>query len=169
MLLSGIIDHRVSREAIPKSQGTYVNSYGVNRCKTTTRGWKLLVEWRDGSSDWVSLKDLKDIYPVELALYAKKERKVDDEPAFAWWVPYILWKQRVLQKIKSKYWVRTHKYGMRIPKNIKEAMDIDRENGNTMWMDAMKLEMRNVRIAFEAFDGDPNTLIGYTQITGHLV
>jgi hypothetical protein len=29
--------------------------------------------------------------------------------------------------------------------------------------------MRNVRIAFEEFDGDPNTLVGYTQITGHLV
>jgi hypothetical protein len=35
-------------------------------------------------------------------------------------------------------------------------------------MDA-KLEMRNVRIAFEEFDGDPNTLVGYTQIPGHLV
>jgi hypothetical protein len=31
------------------------------------------------------------------------------------------------------------------------------------------MEMRNVRVAFEEFDGDPNTLIGYTQITGHLV
>ena len=29
--------------------------------------------------------------------------------------------------------------------------------------------MKNVRIAFEEFDGDPNTLIGYTRITGHLV
>jgi hypothetical protein len=45
-------------------------------------------------------------------------------------------------------------------------MEIDKENGNTLWMDAIKLEMQNVRIAFEDFDGDPNTLVGYTQITG---
>ena len=36
-------------------------------------------------------------------------------------------------------------------------------------MDAIKLEMRNVRVAFEEFDGDSNALVGYTQITGHLV
>ena len=48
-------------------------------------------------------------------------------------------------------------------------MEIDRENGNTLWMDAIKLEMANVRIAFEEYNGDPNSLFGYTQITGHLV
>ena len=169
MMLSSIMDHRVLQDAIPKSQGTYTNAYGVKRRKTTTRGWELLVEWRDGSSDWISLKDLKDSYPVELAVYAK-ENSLEDEPAFAWWVPYVLRKQkRIFQKVKSKYWARTHKYGIRIPKNIKEAIEIDKDNGNNLWMDAIKLEMQNVRIAFEEFDGDPNSLVGYTQITGHLV
>ena len=61
-----------------------------------------MVEWRDGSYDWVALKDLKESYPVELAKYAQ-ERKIDDEPAFAWWVPHVIRKQkRILQKIKSK-------------------------------------------------------------------
>ena len=152
MMLSAIMDHRITHDAIPKSQGTYVNSYGVKRRKTTTRGWELLVEWRDGSSDWVSLKDLKKSYPVELAAYAESH-DLRDEPAFAWWVPYVLRKQkRILQKVKSKYWARTHKYGIRIPKNIKEAIEIDKENGNTLWMDAIKLEMQNVRIAFEDYD-----------------
>ena len=117
----------------------------------------------------MALKDLKDSYPVELAIYAW-ERKVDDEPAFAWWVSYVLWRQkRILQKVKRKYWARTHKYGIRIPNNVKEAMEIDKENGNTLWMDAIKLAMRNVRVAFEEFNGNPNALVGYTQITGHLV
>jgi hypothetical protein len=29
--------------------------------------------------------------------------------------------------------------------------------------------MRNVRVAFKEFDGNPSTLVGYTKITGHLV
>jgi hypothetical protein len=29
--------------------------------------------------------------------------------------------------------------------------------------------MTNVRIAFEEYDGNPNNLVGYIQITGHLV
>ena len=36
----------------------------------TTRGWKLQVEWKDGSISWVPLKDLKASNPVELAEYA---------------------------------------------------------------------------------------------------
>jgi hypothetical protein len=170
MMLSEIIDHRVLHDAIPQSQGTYVNAYGVKRRKATTRGWQILVEWKDGSTDWVELKDLKESYPVELAIYAMNH-KIADEPAFAWWVPFVLKKQkRILQKqVKTKYWSRTHKYGIRIPKNIKEAAEIDREAGNTLWMDAIRSEMRNVRVAFEEYDGDPNTLVGFTQITGHLV
>ena len=169
MMMSEIIDHRVLPDAVPKAQGTYVNQYGVKRRKSTTRGWEILVEWKDGSTDWVALRDLKESYPVELAQYAMS-RELQDEPAFAWWVPYVIKKsKRILQKVKSKYWSRTHKYGVRIPKSIREAMEIDRENNNTLWMDAVRLEMKNVRIAFEEFDGDPNTLVGYTQITGHIV
>ncbi|KAI2513325.1 Reverse transcriptase (RNA-dependent DNA polymerase) [Fragilaria crotonensis] len=171
MILEEILDHRTTSEAIPKSQGTYVNHYGVKRQKQTTRGWESLIQWKDGSTDLDALKDFKESYPVKLALYAV-EHGIDDEPAFAWWVSYVLKKQkRILQKVKakSKYWSRTHKYGVRVPKNIKEAIEINKENGNTLWMDAVKLEMSNVRVAFEEFDGDPSTLIGYTQITGHLV
>jgi hypothetical protein len=89
MMLNEIIDHRVLPDAIPKSQGTYANPYGMKRKKATTRGWELLIEWRDGSTDWVALKDLKDSYPVELSEYAINQN-IQDEPAFAWWVPYVL-------------------------------------------------------------------------------
>jgi hypothetical protein len=169
MMLSEIIDHRVLIDAIPKTQGTYENPYGVKRRKATTRGWELLVEWRDGSTDWIVLKGLKESYPVELAQYAI-ERGIQDEPAIAWWLPHVVKKQkRILRKVKSKYWARTHKYGIRDPKSIEEAIEIDKENGNSLWMDAIRLEMKNVRMAFEEYDGDPNSLVGYVQITGHLV
>jgi hypothetical protein len=98
------------------------------------------------------------------------EQYIQDEPAFAWWVSYVLEKKKqILHKAKSKCWSRTHKYGIRIPKNIKEAMEFDKELGNSLWMDAIKLEMNNVQVASEEYEGDPNSLIGYTQITGYLV
>ena len=89
MMLSEIVDHRVLPDAIPRSQGTYTNSYGVKRRKATTRGWEVLVEWKDGSTDCIALKDLKESYPVELAHYAVN-RNIQDEPAFAWWIPHVL-------------------------------------------------------------------------------
>ena len=53
------------------------------------------------------------------------------------------------------------KYRIQILKSIKQAKDIDKENGNTLWIYAIQLEMKNVCIAFETYEGDPNKLVGY--------
>ena len=57
--------------------------------------------------------------------------------------------------MKSKYWDRTRKYGVRVPKSIKEALKIDKENGNTLWWDAIQQEMKNIMVAFEKVDKPP--------------
>ena len=169
MMLYEIVDHRIRTDAIPKSAGTYIGRDGHTRKKRTTRGWEILVQWKDGSHDWIELKDMKESYPVELAQYAINNN-ISDEPAFAWWVPHVLKKRdAIVKKVKSKYWQRTHKYGIRVPKNVKEAKEIDAENGNALWMDAMRLEMANVRTAFTPHEGDTKDLVGYKEITGHLV
>ena len=43
------------------------------------------MEWKDGSVDWVTLKDLKQSNPVELDEYAMAN-EISYEPAFNWWV-----------------------------------------------------------------------------------
>ena len=169
ILLDEIIDHRKTSDAIPKEKGTYMSPSGFEKKKITTRGWELYVRWKDGSANWIKLKDLKDAYPVALADYAVANR-IQSEPAFAWWVPYTLKKRiSIISKIKSKYWVRTHRYGIRIPKTVQEARKIDAENGNTLWQDAYKLEMKNNRIGFEEYQGKIEDLVGYEEITAHMI
>ena len=91
---------------------------GVKRRCQTTQGWQLLCQWKDGSTNWVALKDMKQSYPVQVAEYARANR-IDDEPAFAWWTQFTLRKRdRILAKTKTKYWQRTHKFGLRIPKTV---------------------------------------------------
>ena len=129
----------------------------------------IYVRWKDCSGDWVTLKDLKESYPVQLADYAIANG-LQEEPAFAWWVPFVIRKRKaIISKIKSKYWQRTHKYGVHDPKNVEEAKQVDEENGNREWQDAISMEMKNNRVAFETYDGDPEDLIGYQEITGHLI
>jgi hypothetical protein len=74
---------------VSKDNG-YITSKNGNRTqKWMTSGWELLVEWCNGSSDWVPLKnmqDLKDTNPVELDM----TNKITEEPAFAWQVKYCL-------------------------------------------------------------------------------
>ena len=89
LLLSEIIDHRVTDEAIRGEDGFVTTSSGARQRIKTTRGWELCVEWKDGATDWVSLKDIKHAYPVQLAEYAI-HNKLQNEPAFAWWVPFTI-------------------------------------------------------------------------------
>ena len=42
-----IIDHRKHGSAMTKENGFSKLSYGHKRCKPTTRGWQVLVEWND--------------------------------------------------------------------------------------------------------------------------
>ena len=116
----------------------------------------------------MSLKNLKETYLTQV-VESTKTNNLLQEPVFAWWVPFILKKQElIISKVKSKYWSRTHKYGILIPKNIKEAFEIDARNGNKLWQEAIALEMKNCRVAFEEIDGDPQELVGYQEITGIL-
>ena len=42
-------------------------------------------------------------------------------------------RKTIISKFKSKYWKRTHKHVIRIPKSVKEAYAFDKENGNKIW------------------------------------
>jgi hypothetical protein len=123
--LKEIVDHAKDHSAIPISDGFTV-SYNGNRVpKKTTRGWKLLCQWKDGTTSWVPLIDLKDSNPVELAEYAVANQ-IDQEPAFRWWVADVLKKRnRIIAKLKRRYWRVTHKFGVRLPKSVAEAIQID--------------------------------------------
>jgi hypothetical protein len=73
--------------------------------RRTTKGWKLLVQWKDETTTWVPLKDLKESNPLEDAQHAI-DNKIESEPACAWWVKdMIRQKDGMIAKVKSKYWL----------------------------------------------------------------
>ncbi|KAL7533508.1 hypothetical protein ACHAWF_004526, partial [Thalassiosira exigua] len=113
----------------------------------------MLVEWKDGTSLWMPLRDVKEASPVELAEYAVA-MDLDKEPALAWWVDYLLRKRKmIIKKAKSKYWRTTHKYGIQIPNTPEEALRIDREAGTDFWEKAMIKEMSKAKVSYELVDG----------------
>ena len=76
-----------------------------------------------------------------------------DEPAFYWWVRDVLRKrQRIIGKLKSKYWRTTHKFGICLPKDAREALQIDEDTGTDFWKQAIEKELRWVKVAWEARD-----------------
>ena len=168
MLMYEIVDHRKNGDAVATADGMIKTNSGNMVPRKTTKGWSLLVNWKDKSSSWVALKDLKESHPVQVAEYAEGN-KITDEPAFKWWVRAVLKKRdRIIMKVKSAYRRKTHKYGIRVPRTVEDAYDIDRQNGNTYWSDAINKEMKNVRVAFEFNDGDI-VPIGHKPLEVHMI
>jgi hypothetical protein len=105
------------------------------------------VNWKDGTESWVKPAELKDFYPIALAEFAKA-LSIADEPAFAWWVPHTLRRRNVIfSAVKPRVRKKIHKYGIEVPTSFVRAKELDKFNGNTLWMDALKLEMHNVGVS----------------------
>ena len=77
------------------------------------------------------------------------ENRISEEPEFPWWVKYVLKKQDQIISNTQRFWVKTHRYGIRVTNTLKEAINIDKENGDTLWWDAIMKEIKNVRPEFE--------------------
>ena len=77
--------------------------------------------------------------------------------------------ESIISKIKSKYWLRTHKFGIRVPKTVKEEKRLDQQNDNHLWWEDICKDMKNVRIDFDVFDGDVNHLKGYHFVECHII
>ena len=88
-ILDEIIDHKRDGRAWRADNGYMTTKRGKQVPKNTTKGCKILCQWKDGLSDWVDLKYVKDSNPIELAEYAVANR-IQEEPAFKWWVSETL-------------------------------------------------------------------------------
>ena len=52
-----------------ESEGWYVTPQGARKRRITTRGYDINVLWKDGTSSWIPLKDMKESNPLENAEY----------------------------------------------------------------------------------------------------
>jgi hypothetical protein len=97
---------------------------------------------------WVDLKDLKEANPIELSHYAVAN-KLDQLPAFSWWVLHTLSSCKCILKAMKKQYFRTNqKYGIELPHSVTQTLQIDKETGTTFWRDALEKEMKVVMVAF---------------------
>ena len=169
LMIDSIVDHRKTEDAVKRSDQYFVTKSGQKRLRQTTKGWDFCVLWKNGEEQWIPLRELKASNPVEVADYVTANN-LQNEPAFKWWVPYIVRKRdNIVSKLTARVIKRTHKYGVRIPRSINEAYELDRMNGNTLWRNAIAKEMKNVSIAFEVIDDDEQLPTGYKPASCHII
>ena len=128
-----------------------------------------MTKFRDGSESWIPLANLKEYNPLEIAEYSIRNR-LEKEPVFAWWVPHVINKRnKIISAVTNRGRINNMKYGMEIPTSTTDAYDKDRENGNTVWRDAIKREMENVSVAFEILEDGKIPSAAHKKVPFHII
>ena len=169
MVMDEITSHRQNDEAIPMSKGWIRTREGSKKRVITTKGWDLKVQWQDGSSNWIPLRDIKEANPIEVAEYAIRA-KICEEPAFAWWVrPTIKRRDKIIKQVQHRLVKKSTKFGIKVPSSVDEALELDRENGNNLWRKAIDKELGNVRVAFRLMEEGERLPAGSKEIPYHII
>jgi hypothetical protein len=71
VLLEEIVDHQCLPTAIKLSDQKIVRADGKTYLKHSIVGWQLCCQWKDSSTSWENLADLKESHPIDTAKYAK--------------------------------------------------------------------------------------------------
>ena len=117
-------------------------------------GINLAIEWENGEITEEPLKWMIKEDPFVVAKYAREHGLLEEEG----------WKslkrhaardkllERVIKQAKLRSFRTSPKYmyGFRVPRDYKEALEFDDQNGNNMWADATVLEMNQLH-AYEVF------------------
>ena len=82
-LMDGIVGHRTDGRAVKQSYGYVVSKNDKRTRRRTTKGWHFNVNWKDGATSWVPLRELKESHPIQVAEYVDAAG-LKEEPAFAW-------------------------------------------------------------------------------------
>ena len=118
--------------------------------KATDPNWKgckynVLVDWGTGEKIYEPLSVLAGDDPVTCTTYAKENDllHIDGWKRFRNLAKSGIILTRAVMPSKIRQARRSNKYmfGYLIPKSYKEALEIDKENNNTKWADAIRDEM----------------------------
>jgi hypothetical protein len=101
------------------------------------------VVWNDPNkkSSWVDLYALAIQDPTEILKYARTKHLLSQKP-FSTLALHCVGDppSRLAKSFKAKVqgYAAKYKFGVRVPFGLKQAMQLDKENGNTLWFDAIK-------------------------------
>jgi len=169
VLMDAIVDWRQTHEALDEYNILQVSHNGNLHPRRTTQGYQLCVQWKDGSTSWEHLKDMKESYPTQVAEFAIS-KGIHNLPGFRWWVPQtIKRKSRIINNIKTRFKKKTHKYGIQVPLSVEEAYQIDRETNTDFWHQAIMKEMKNNAVAFRFLEEGEHIPVGSTWIPFHMI
>ena len=118
--LNMLVDYQKDNKSISLSD-QQITVQGRPITHKATAGWQICCQWKDGSTSWEKLSELKESHPVQTAEFAVAQG-IDHKQAFNWWVKHVLKKRdRIIASIRkwqTRYLKRSHKFGIELPTTV---------------------------------------------------
>jgi hypothetical protein len=134
------------------------------------------VEWNDinNTKSWVNYFALSLSNPKPIISFARNNILLDYMP-FCHLTQYC-WSNtavdiaRILKVSTSPAGIK-YKFGIQGPKEINNAIDLDKKNGNQLWQEAIKTELKQLTDyqIFIVLDSGEDILACYQKISYHMV
>jgi hypothetical protein len=108
-----------------------------------------LVEWKNinKAQSWVNFFALSLINPTPIIAFARANNILNKMP-FCHLIQYCKSKTEVkiakIQKVSTSPTYVKYKFGIQVPKGIKNAIDLHKNNGNSIWQDAIRTELKQL-------------------------
>ena len=149
----------------------------LNHRKATLNGKQTMeveVLWDTGEKTWEPLNIIKADDPVTVAQYVR-EKGLQGQPYWKWANRYLKNPKKFIRYCRQVYLAKQkhgpiYKFGVRVPRNIKEALLLDKQNKNELWKEAIKKEMSKI-IEFDVFKTAPDGKApdGFQKIPCHMI
>ena len=137
--------------------------------------YNVKVKWENGEITEAPLSIIAADAPVACAIYAKKMNLLE-QPGWKRFKRIARQQGRIFReanKAKLRYhqYKPKFKYGVQIPRNYAEAIRLDQKNKNTLWQDAIKLEMELMGSysVFKDLGRNASVPEGFKNIRVHLI
>ena len=150
MTYNAVIDQLKKQARIEQEHGEDELFYSFrsiegHRQNPARKTWEIRVLWEDKTETWEPLAEFWRSDPITVAVYAK-EHGLLDTPGWKRLKPYVknnkkvnrMTKQAILSSMRH---AARYKFGVQVPATPREAMELDKKNGNTLWKDAIKKEL----------------------------
>ena len=159
------------------SEDVYSFNDITNHRKNSNGKWEVELLWSDGSSTWEPLSNVIVDDPISCARYAKEHDLLDVQG----WKRLRSYAERDGKYLRSNIntiqadEIYIHrgkvKFGVRVPRNTREAFQLDEDNGNKLWAKAIEVEINKMK-EYQVFQVLPRGAAppeGYSRIPLHFV
>ena len=117
--------------------------------------YEVLVEWECGEKTWEPIALMRQDDPGTLAKYGK-EHDLLKKPGWKRLCRYVKSIKRLDRNLKQAKMfaarvTQRYKFGVKVPRDEKEALHFDETNKNSLWNDAIRIELNQVVREYNTF------------------